>query len=118
MLRILIISSFFFCLNSYACWLARGDFSIDGEAFPILQKFDKGKDYVISGGTFLLHLRLQKKEQKLSLTYSLEERKGTKLILITKGEEQSIAPGKHKEIFAKGLPGQPHSIISLTFENI
>ena len=47
----------------------------------------------------------------------INQKKGEKLTLISKGEENLIDNGKG-EIFAKGEPKQPNTIITLKFKNI
>lgn len=119
MLRVFLFLSFLtLCFHSHACWIARGTFSIDGETFPLHQKFELKKDYVFPAGAYLLQIRLLSGEKKIHVRYVILEKKGTRLVNISKGEEEEIEPSKEREIFAKGLPGQPNSIITLTFQNI
>jgi hypothetical protein len=118
MLKIFYLTLFFLSINTYACWLGRGQFSIDGESWPIHQKFELGKGYIFPGGSFLLELRLVEKDKKLNFSYSLKEKKDLKLLTISSGEEEDMKPSETKSIFAKGLPGKPHSIISITFDHI
>ncbi len=118
MLKIILGLCLLLSLSAHACWKVEGSFAVDGETWKINQKFDHDKDYMFSMGTFILKLRIgATKNKKNSLQYSVQEKKGTTLGLITKGEED-IEVDKTKEIFAKGEEGQPNSILTIKMIHI
>jgi hypothetical protein len=105
-------------LPAFACWKIDGTLGIDGETFKFEQKFEPGKEYSLPLGTFILGLKLTPtKNSKVLVSYSVQERKEKKLVLVTNGKEV-IAEDKVRDIYAKGEPGQPHSIITIKIKNI
>jgi hypothetical protein len=109
-----------FSLNAIADWQTEVSLGIDGETWKIQQaKFSPGKEETLSFGTYILKMTIKKSTQEngLDVTYSLHQTKGEKTLLITKGED-IIEEKSKSEIFAKGQPSQPHSIITLKFKNI
>ncbi len=119
MLKIFLLISFsLVSSNSYGCLIGKGSLSIDGEIFPLHQKFEPKKKYLFPAGSFLLQIRLVEKGKKLKLSYVIKEKRGTTLMIISRGDEEDMEEGQEREIFAKGLPGKPNSIISFTFEHI
>lgn len=69
-------------------------------------------------GSFILSLKIKPgKSESHNLLYKVEEKKGLKLILVTKGEED-IKEKKPNTIYAKGEEGQPHSIITIQLNDI
>ena len=115
----IILFTLFVSLSAFACWKAEGTFAVDGETWKFNQKFDHNKEYSFPMGTFILNLKLVPLKGGMStLVYSASEKKGTKLTLVTKGEEEEIKPGTEREIYAKGEEGQPNSIITIKLTNI
>jgi hypothetical protein len=113
-LTLLLVMSF----SAFACWKVEGTLAVDGETWKIHQKFDHQKEYVFPMGSFILKLTLRPQKKKdPTLVYTLHEKKGVTLTLITKGEEK-IKVGKTEDIYAKGEEGQPHSIITIKLTNI
>ena len=105
-------------LAAFACWKAEGSFAVDGETWKINQKFDHNKDYSLPMGTFILNLKLVPLKGGMNnLLYSVHEKKGAKLTLVTKGEEE-IKENTDREIFAKGEEGQPNSIITIKLKQL
>lgn len=118
MLKIILCLALFFSLSAQACWKVDGSFAVDGETWKINQKFEHDKDYMFPMGEFILKLNIgATKNKKNNLQYYVQEKKGTTLTLVTKGEEE-IEIEKTKEIFAKGEEGQPNSILILKMINI
>lgn len=119
MLKILSILTLFISLNAFPCWKVEGSFAVDGETWKIDQKFDHGKIYSLPMGPFIVNLSIKSEKNKTqTLTYNVQEKKGTTLTLVTKGEEEGIIESKSREIFAKGEEGQPNSIIIVKLKNI
>lgn len=122
MLRnILITTSLFFSLHALACWKLEGTVGIDGETYKLNQKVDHDKEYIIPMGSFIFKMTvLTNKENKKfkDIKYAVQEKKGTNLILVTKGEEKEIEVGKTKEIYAKGEDGQPHTVLTINLLDI
>jgi hypothetical protein len=113
-LMLLILASF----SASACWKVEGALAIDGETWKINQKFDHHKEYAFPMGSFILKLTLKPaKENDPTLVFTLHEKKGTTLNLVTKGEEK-IKVGKTKDIYARGEQNQPHSIITIKLTHI
>jgi hypothetical protein len=120
MLRTLFILSLLtFTLNAFACWKVDGSFAADGDTWKISQKFDHNKEYAFPMGSFIVRLTLRPAKDKLqTLSYIVEEKKGTTLTLVTKGEEEGIKVGESRDIFAKGEEGQPNTIITVKLTHI
>jgi hypothetical protein len=113
-----ILFLFFLSLPVLACWKIEGTLGIDGETFKFGQKIEHGKDYSIALGTFIMNLKMNEmKQKKINLSFTVQERKENKLVLITNGKEM-INENKVKNIYAKGEPGQPHSIITIKITHL
>lgn len=119
MLKILAtIFSFVLTFNVWACWKVEGSLAVDGETFKLNQKFVHDKAYSFPMGSFILNLSIHPRKNGNNIVkYSLNEKKGTTLVLVTKGEEE-IKNDSSKDIFAKGEEGQPNSIITLRINHI
>lgn len=106
-------------METFACWKVEGSFAVDGESWKIDQKFDYDKEYLFPMGSFILKLMLKKGQANTSnLAYTVQEKKGTSLTLVTKGIEEDIKEKEKRDIFAKGEEGQPNSIISIRLISI
>ena len=104
--------------SAIACWKVEGTVGLDGETYKINQKFDHEKEYSISMGTFILNMTLNSGKGKThKVRYTLFEKKGIKLTLITKGDDE-LTEGLSKEIYAKGEGNQPNTILTLNLKNI
>jgi hypothetical protein len=102
-----------------ACWKVGGSFAVDGETWKINNKFDHNKDYIFPMGSFILKLMIKPSpNKKSSLFYTVHEKKGTTLVLVSEGEEENIVEGESRDIYAKGRPGQPNSIITIKLTHI
>lgn len=115
--KFLTIAFLTFSLNAFACWKVEGSLSVDGESWKLNQKIEHNKEYIFPMGTFILKMTVKPgKTQKL--VYVVQEKKGTTLTLVTKGEEEEIKVGESRDIYAKGEEGQPNSIITVKLTNI
>jgi hypothetical protein len=116
------ISTIFFLLfsiNAFPCWIAEGTFTTDGEVWKFNQKIEHNKEYIIPAGEFAVHLVLVEKNKKPDiLKYEIKQKKGLKLELISKGEEEELELNKVRDIFAKGEEGKPNSIITIKLSKI
>lgn len=119
MLKIILGLVLFFNVNSlFACWKIEGSFSVDGETWRIHHKFEDNKDFFLTAHEFILSLSLLKKEDKnVRLSYKIKHKKGTKLSLVSEGEEE-LTEEKNQDIYIKGDKGYPHSIITVKLRNI
>lgn len=120
MLRVfLALSILFSSANSMACWLVEGSLAIDGETFKFGQKVEHKKEYLFPLGNFILKFTLTPQDKKTtSIRYVIQEKKGIKLHLITKGEEENLKENVKRDIFARGEESQPNSILTLKLINI
>jgi hypothetical protein len=111
---LLVLVSF----SSLACWKMEGSLGVDGETWKLHQKVDHDKDYSFPMGTFILNIKVvQGKKKSHTVQYSVWEKKGSKMVLVTKGSED-LEEEKSKDIYAKGEPQQPNSIITLKLNHI
>ena len=109
-----------FCLcalstNLWASWNVEVALGIDGETWKIeREKFEDGKEKVLTMGSYILKMTMKKSKEAnyLDVNYTVHEKKGEKLTLINKGSEL-IDEKKNTDIYAKGEPSQPHSIITI-----
>lgn len=106
-------------LTVLASWQADISIAVDGETFKTEnQKFEDGKESSMKVGNYQLKLTLKKsKEPKLiDVVYHLQETKVAKVTIINKGQD-IIEEKISNDIYAKGEPNQPHSIITIKFKN-
>ena len=120
MLRIFFLFTFLLLsFNAIACWKVEGTFSVDGESYKINNRFDHNKEYLFPMGNFIVKMLLKPQDKKRNtLIYTIHEKKGTTLSLVSKGEEEGIGEGKERDIYAKGEEGQPNSIITIKLIHI
>lgn len=117
--KLFILSLLLLSTHALACWKVEGSFAADGETWKINNKFDHNKEYAFPMGPFILRMTLKpEKDNTQSLTYTVHEKKGTTLTLVTQGEEKGIRPNTTKDIFASGEEGQPNTIITIKLTNI
>ncbi len=95
-----------------------GKLAVDGQTWKMSQKFDLGKEYSVPMGPYILSMTVTHEGKTFLSKYKVEEKKGTKLVLVTKGEEEEIELGKSRDIMAKGEEGQPNSIITINLKDI
>jgi hypothetical protein len=104
--------------TAFGCWSLSGSFSIDGETWKIHNKLEHNQDYILPAGNFILKLSIQKPTKGINtLSYLLHEKKGTRLIVVSKGRED-FETDKLVNFFLKGEEGQPNSIITMKLTNI
>lgn len=116
--KIFLLTTLLLSFNALACWKVEGELAVDGESWKINQKFIHNKDYSFPMGTFILTLSIKPGEKNNhQLKYSLMEKKGITQVLVTKGEDV-VSEKETEEIFAKGVEGQPNSIITIKITNI
>jgi hypothetical protein len=106
-----------FSLSSLACWKVDGQYSVDGEDYKISQKVDHDKEYSFPMGTFILNMTVSSKNKKQTVVYTVHEKKGTVMTLVTKGTE-NLEMNKSKDIYAKGEKDQPNTILTLKLSEI
>ena len=117
-MRYLALIVLFLSMNTFACWKMEGSLGVDGETWKLNQKMDHDKEYSFPMGTFILNLKVASGKKKThTVQYSVWEKKGSKIVLITKGSEE-LEEEKSKDIYAKGEPQQPNSIITLKLNHI
>ncbi len=117
LIKFFTVSLLMLNLNAFACWKVDGSLAVDGETWKINQKFEHNKEYIFPMGTFILKLTI-KPGKTQTLVYVVQEKKGTNLTLVTKGEEEEIKVGESRDIYAKGENSQPNSIITVKLTNI
>ena len=109
----LFIVALLFSLSAMACWKVEGSLGVDGETYKIDQKIEHNKEYIFTMGVFIFKMTIVPgKTKTYTLRYVVQEKKGTTLTLITSGEDE-VTEAALKEIFAKGEPNQPNTIITL-----
>lgn len=117
-MKFLTLFLFLVSFNAFACLNMEGSLAIDGETFKFNQKCDQSKVYSFPLGSFILNITVGPKKGKVhTVKYSVFEKKGIKLTLVTKGDDE-VTEGAIKEIFAKGEANQPNTIITLKLNNI
>lgn len=109
-------------LNLWATgWQVEVGLGIDGETWKLeREKFMDGKEQTLNmGKNYVLKLTIKKgtQDKSLEITYVLHEKKGDKLILVNKGDDV-VEEVMSKDIYAKGEPNQPNSIITLKLKNL
>lgn len=105
-------------LNTWAAWNLEVALGIDGETWKIERdKFEDGKESTFTMGNYILKMTIKTSTEKhmLDVVYTVQEKKQGKLILINKGTDL-IDERKPNDIYAKGEPSQPHSIITIKFK--
>ena len=109
-----------FSLDAFATWQVDVILAVDGETFKVDQtKFEDSKESVLTLGRYVLKMTIKKpKEEKgLDVKYMTHEKQGQQLILVNKGDEIIELGENSNDIFAKGEPKQPNSIITLKFKS-
>lgn len=106
-------------LSSWASWQADLTLGVDGETMKAdKQVFVEGKETVVSMGNYLLKLTLKKTKipKTLDIDYTVQEKKGQSLTLVNKGQDV-VENELSKDIYAKGEPNQPNTIITIKFKS-
>jgi hypothetical protein len=95
-----------------------GKLAVDGETYKFNRTFKLAHEEMIPAGPYIVTMTVTHPEGGLFVKYKVEEKKGTKLTLITKGEEEELEIDKSRDIMAKGEPNQPNSIITIKLKDI
>ncbi|MBA2404782.1 MAG: hypothetical protein H0V66_08425 [Bdellovibrionales bacterium] len=109
----------FLPLSAFASWQVEVALGIDGETWKIDHaKFEESKETALTLGRYLVKLTIKKSKEEngLDVTYVVQEKKGEQFILVNKGDDIIEIGQKSNEIYAKGEPKQPNSIITLKFK--
>jgi hypothetical protein len=104
--------------SSWANWKADLTLGVDGETMKAeKQVFVDGKETTVTMGNYILKLTLKntKVPKNIDIDYVVQEKKAQKLILVNKGQDV-VENELSKDIFAKGEPNQPNTII--TFKSL
>ncbi len=120
MLRLLAAAALLFAADgALACWRAAGSLAVDGESWRFDSKVEHDREYLFPAGTFILKLTVRPAgKTRATVVYAIHERKDKGLVLVGKGEEADVEAGKPRDIYAKGEPGQPNSIITVKLTDI
>jgi hypothetical protein len=103
--------------SAFANWKIDLSLGVDGQTWKTDQAiFEEGKEKAFDFGTHKIKLTIKKSKQQagLDVTYLVEEKKGNNMVVINKGSDIIEDKGTG-EIYAKGEPNQPHSVITLKF---
>ena len=115
-MKLLLALIFLMPLSLWANWNADITLAVDGETSKLAsQVFIEGKQTSMSVGDYIVNLTLKqrKAEKNLDVTYTVTEK--TKKTLVNKGWD-IIGDTGSNDIYAKGEPNQPNSIITLNFK--
>ena len=115
-----MIFAFFITLPVFACsgFLVEGKLAVDGQTWKFSRKFRMGAEEMIPAGPYIISMAFTYPEAGYLAKYKVEEKKGTSLVLVTKGEEDEVEMDKSRDIMAKGEQGQPNSIITIKLKDI
>lgn len=116
-MKLLLLLLCLFPLSAFANWKIDLSLGVDGETWKTDQAvFEEGKEKTFDFGRHIMKLTLKKsKEEKgLDVSYLVQEKKGNLTVVVNKGTE-IIEENAKAEIYAKGEPNQPHSIITFKF---
>lgn len=103
------------CTNLFV----EGKLAVDGQTWKFSQKLRGiGKEDSFQVGPYIIAMTFTYPENSYRVKYKVEEKKGTTLTMVTKGEEDEIEPNQSRDIMAKGETGQPNSIITLKLKDI
>jgi hypothetical protein len=103
------------CTNLFV----EGKLAVDGQTWKFNQKLRGiGKEEAFQVGPYIIAMTFTYPENSYRLRYKIEEKKGTTLTMVTKGEEDEIETNKSRDIMARGEEGQPNSIITLKLKDI
>ncbi len=118
MLKFLFL--FLFSFPAFACLGVNvdGKVAVDGQTWKMNQTFTFGREQSVRMGPYILSMTINHNKTDFRVKYKLEEKKENKLITVTRGEEVEIDLNTSRDIMAKGLEGQPNSIITLKLRDI
>lgn len=112
--------AFFISFPALACLGVNidGKLAVDGQTYKFNRTVKLAQEDLIPAGPYIISVTVTHPEDGLFMKYKVEEKKGTTLTLITKGEEEEIEIGKARDIMAKGEPNQPNSIMTIKLKDI
>lgn len=119
MLRFIFL--LFISLPAFSCTnlFVEGSLAVDGQTWEFSRKLRGiGKEDSIPAGPYIIAMTVTHPESGLFVRYKVEEKKGTSLVLVTKGTEEELVLNKPRDIMARGEQGQPNSIITLKLKDI
>lgn len=118
MLKFLFL--FLFSFPAFACLGVNvdGKVAVDGQTWKMNQTFTFGREYGIMMGPYILSMTITHSKMDFTVKYKLDEKKGLKLVRVTEGVEEEVDLNTSRDIMAKGLEGQPNSIITLKLKDI
>jgi hypothetical protein len=119
-MKLLLLLLSLFSFQALADWESELTLGIDGETFKKEKvTFINAKETSLTLDRFLLKMTLSKakEEKSVMVKYSLHEKKGEKMTLVTKGEDE-LEDQPTNDIFAKGEKGQPNTILTLKMKQI
>lgn len=111
----LIVFCMLFSFSAFANWQVEVALGVDGQTWKIQNaKFEDGKETTLLISNYILKMTIKKSkvEKAIEVSYTVQEKKGDKIILLNKGEDM-LEDRPANDIFAKGEPNQPNSIITL-----
>ncbi len=119
MLKFILLAFISFPALACSNLFVEGSLAVDGQTWKFGHKLRGiGKEDSFQAGPYLIAMTYVYPDTGYVVRYKVEEKKGTTLTLITKGEEDEIELNKTREIMAKGETGQPNSIIILKLKDI
>ncbi len=118
MLKFLFLVLFSF--PAFACLGVNvdGKLAVDGQTWKMNQTLTFGREHAFRMGPYILSMTVTHSKTDFLVKYKVEEKQGTKLVTVTRGEEGEIDLNASRDIMAKGLEGQPNSIITLQLRDI
>lgn len=117
----LILLLCLFSTSALANWQVEVALGVDGQTWKIdntILKDGKQSQLILGNYVIKMTIKKSKEEKGLDVSYLIHEKKGEKLILISMGEDIIEIGRPMNEIYAKGRPKQPNTIITLKLKNI
>lgn len=119
MLKLIILTLFSFPALACSNLFVEGKLAVDGQTWKFNQKMRGiGKENSFQVGPYIIAMTFTYPDKGYFVRYKIEEKKGTSLNLVTKGEEDEIELNQSRDIMARGVEGQPNSIITLKLKDI
>ena len=119
MLKFIFLLLFTFPALACSNLFVEGSLSVDGQTWKFTRKLrGLAKEDSIPAGPYIIAMTVTHPDTGLFVRYKVEEKKGTSLVLVTKGEEEELELNKGREVMAKGEQGQPNSIITIKLKDI
>ncbi len=95
-----------------------GKLAVDGQTWKINQTLTFGREHAFRMGPYILSMTVTHSKTDFLVKYKVEEKQKNKIVMVTQGEEGEIDLNSSRDIMAKGLEGQPNSIITLQLRDI